>query len=182
METNLAFPPPSHLRCEQQLLLADFLLPTQPTAMKKKSANIRTIGYEQSDLARFTERLAAAGVDLIVDVRAVPLSRKPGFSKNQLATALAAKQVEYKHVVRLGAPRRVRDDLRADGDWSRYVRGYLAHLDGCDAEIQALLDLAAERTICLLCFERDPLVCHRSLITARMAEKQPGLVVDHLCC
>ena len=148
--------------------------------MKKKPASVRTIGYEQSNLEQFTERLATAGVDMIVDVRAVPLSRKPGFSKNRLIAALEAKQVEYKHMVRLGAPRAVRDDLRATGDWPQYARGYAAHLDGCDAEIQALLDLAAERTICLLCFERDPAVCHRSLITQRMAEKQPGLVIEHI--
>ena len=103
------------------------MLPT-PTAKKKKPASVHTIGYEQTDFARFAERLAAAGVNLLLDMRTVPISCKPGFSKHRLAAALAAVQVEYRHMDRLGAPRMLRDDLRANGDWSRHERGYFKHL------------------------------------------------------
>ncbi len=148
--------------------------------MKKKSASVCTIGYEQSTPTEFADRLAEAGIDMVIDVRAVPLSRKPGFSKNQLAAALTAMDVEYKHFVRLGAPKAVRDALRDGGTWAEYERGYNAHLADQGEEVQALLDLAAERSICLLCFEREPGVCHRSLIVRRMAAEQPDLVVHHI--
>ena len=148
--------------------------------MKKKPASVSTIGYEQSTPAEFAARLIEAKIDMIVDVRAVPLSRKPGFSKNRLAAALAAIDVEYKHVVNLGAPQEIRDALRDGGTWKSYESGYNAHLARYEGEVQALLDLAAERTICLLCFERKPEVCHRSLIAQTMADKYPGLVVDHI--
>lgn len=148
--------------------------------MKKKPASVSTIGYEQSTPAEFAARLAEAKIDMVIDVRAVPLSRKPGFSKNQLAAALTAIDVEYKHVVKLGAPREIRDALRDGGTWESYESGYTAHLAHHEEEVRALLDLAAERTICLLCFERKPEVCHRSLIAQTMADKQPGLVVQHI--
>ncbi len=148
--------------------------------MKKKPASVYTIGYEQSRPEEFAARLLKAQIDVVIDVRAVPLSRKPGFSKNKLRASLTAMDLEYMHFVGLGAPREVRDTLRAGGTWAEYVRGYHAHLRKCGAEVQALLDLAAERMICLLCFERDPAVCHRSLIAARMAENQPGLVIEHI--
>ena len=148
--------------------------------MKKKPASVYSLGYEQSRPEEFAARLAEAKIDMLIDVRAVPLSRKPGFSKNQLAAALMVIDVEYKHVVRLGAPREIRDALRDGGTWAEYERGYQAHLANCEPEVQALLDLAAERAICLLCFERDPAVCHRSLIAQRMADKRPGLVIHHI--
>ena len=153
-----------------------FDLPT----MKKKLACVCTIGYEQSTPAEFAARLIAAGIDMVIDVRAVPLSRKPGFSKNRLAAALTAMDVEYKHFVRLGAPKAIRDALRDGGSWEEYERGYSAHLARHEAEVQALLDLAAERSICLLCFEREPKVCHRSLTAQQMAAKQLGLVICHI--
>ena len=153
---------------------------TDLPTMKKKSARVSTIGYEQSTPAEFTARLLAAKIDVVIDVRAVPLSRKPGFSKNKLAAALTAIDVEYQHVVKLGAPREIRDALRDKGTWASYERGYNAHLSRYEEEVQALLDLAAERTICLLCFEREPEVCHRSLIARRMADKQPEIVVHHI--
>ena len=148
--------------------------------MKKKPASVSTIGYEQSTPADFAARLANAKIDMVIDVRAIPLSRKPGFSKNKLTAALAAIDVEYKHVIKLGAPREIRHALRDGGSWEAYERGYNAYLARHEVEVQGLLDLAAERTICLLCFERDPEVCHRSLIAQMMADKQPGLVVHHI--
>ena len=151
-----------------------------PLTMKKKPASVCTIGYEQSTPAEFAARLAEARINMVIDVRAVPLSRKPGFSKNQLAAALTAMDVEYKHFVRLGAPRAVRDALRDGGTWAGYEHGYNAHLARQREEVQALLDLAAERSICLLCFERDPEVCHRSLIARQMAAEQPDLVIHHI--
>lgn len=184
-----------HTRYEQGELLLETARPAYHTdrnqvrpnscssnlaTMKKKPASVSTIGYEQSSPAEFAALLAEAKIDRVIDVRAVPLSRKPGFSKNQLAAALTAIDVEYKHVVRLGAPREIRDALRGGGTWKSYESGYNAHLARYEEEVQALLDLAAERTICLLCFERDPEVCHRSLIAQTMADKHPGLVVHHI--
>lgn len=141
-----------------------------------------TIGYEQSEPEEFLRRLQSNGVELVVDVRDMPLSRKRGFSKNQLQTLLAEADIEYLHVKPLGAPKEIRHPLRAGGSWWEYVKGYEAVLRTRQTEVENLCHLAAQKSICLLCFERDPADCHRSLV-AREMERRAGkhlLSVEHI--
>lgn len=141
-----------------------------------------TIGYEQSEPALFLKLLREREVEIVVDVRAVPISRKPGFSKNQLSAALERAGIEYRHVVALGAPKRLRDRLRAGGSWWEYVKGYTACLKKVVNEVDDLVTLAATRRICLLCFERNAAECHRSLIANEMERRSAGLKlqVEHI--
>lgn len=158
---------------------------TKPTRRKSISAlatTFFTAGYEQSEPADFIRRLQSNGVEMIVDVRDMPLSRKRGFSKNQLQELLAEVDIEYLHVKPLGAPKEIRDPLRAGGSWWEYIKGYERVLKKQAAEIDALIKLAREKRICLLCFERNPAECHRSLV-AREMELRAGdspVQVEHI--
>jgi uncharacterized protein (DUF488 family) len=137
-----------------------------------------TIGYEGRTPDQLVADLRGAGVAAVVDVRELPLSRKRGFSKSSLAALLQAHGIAYVGERRLGAPREARHRLREGGAWAPFANAYLAHLDG---QAAALADLEAEarrRPTALLCFERDALACHRSLLTGRLARR--GLEVVHL--
>jgi uncharacterized protein (DUF488 family) len=139
--------------------------------------HLSTIGYEGASVAEFIAALKAAGTTLLLDVRELPISRKPGFAKAALRDALAEAGIEYRHERALGSPKDVRHRLRADGDVARYWRDFNAHL----ATQQGLLDeLAAtlSGSVALLCYERDPAQCHRSAVAAELARRTALAVTD----
>ncbi|HEY0721842.1 MAG TPA: DUF488 domain-containing protein, partial [Gammaproteobacteria bacterium] len=86
---------------------------------------IYTIGYEGLDIDGFISVLEEHGIDTVIDVRELPLSRKPGFAKKSLANHLQLSGVEYIHIGELGCPKPVRDRYREDGHWKRYAEGFL---------------------------------------------------------
>jgi len=141
---------------------------------------ICTIGYEGGTVAGFVRALKDAGVELVLDIRAAPVSRKKGFSKNQLAAHLADAGIGYRHLRGLGAPKRGREAARA-GDVESFERIFLEHME----EPEALLDLgeaialARAQPVCLLCLERDPKHCHRLIVGNRMAGES-GQKLRHL--
>lgn len=138
---------------------------------------IFTIGYEGATQAALIAALQDAGVHRVIDVRAVPLSRKPGFSKNVLAAGLKDAGIGYIHLKALGTPPEGREAARK-GDRAGLARVYAAQLEQPEAVAQArqMIDLAMEAPSALLCFERDPARCHRSLLLAAAA---PGAdVID----
>jgi len=137
--------------------------------------NFFTIGYEQSSIRRFLSLLRSREVQIVVDVRHIPLSRKPGFSKHQLSNTLENAGIEYRHVVNLGAPKKLREKLRNGGSWWEYIKGYNVVLQREVEWVDELVTLAATRRICLLCFERDASQCHRSLIAREMEQRSNGL-------
>ena len=126
---------------------------------------IFTIGYEGATQAELIAALCAAGVELVIDVRAVPLSRKPGFSKNVLAAALREAGIDYVHLKALGTPPEGREAARK-GRHDVLERVYAAQLETPEAALQLeqMLELAADKRSVLLCFERDPAACHRTLL------------------
>lgn len=126
---------------------------------------IFTIGYEGATQAELVAALQAAGVALLADVRAVPLSRRPGFSKNILAAGLRAAGIDYVGLKALGTPPEGRDAARR-GDHATLARVYAGQLELPEAALEAarLRELAAARPTAVLCFERDPNGCHRSLL------------------
>lgn len=128
-----------------------------------------TIGYEGADLSAFVRRLQIAGVSVLVDVRELPLSRRRGFSKRHLAELLAQHDIRYMHRRELGAPRDIRHELRETGDYRHYFRRFRVYLKTQHA---ALEQLVAEcvGTVVLMCFERDPEECHRSVVAAELAK------------
>ncbi|BCA57812.1 DUF488 domain-containing protein [Sphingomonas sp. HMP6] len=138
---------------------------------------IFTIGYEAATMADFLAALTRAGVQRVIDVRALPLSRRPGFSKTSLAASLAAAGIGYVHLKALGTPKRGRDAAKK-GDVETLEAVYADQLELPEAQAQAaqMLALAAELPSALLCYERDPRHCHRTLLLA--AEGQGAEVVD----
>jgi len=132
---------------------------------------IFTIGYEGTTMAEFIAALKAASVERVIDVRALPLSRRPGFSKTPLSGALAEAGIDYVHLRALGTPADGRSAARAGrhADMARIYAGQL-ELPEAIAEGALMLELAREKPSALLCFEREPAHCHRSLLLSAVAE------------
>jgi uncharacterized protein (DUF488 family) len=139
---------------------------------------IFTIGYEGATVGEFVDALQKAGVERVIDVRALPLSRRPGFSKTPLRGALAEAGIEYVHLKALGTPADGRAAARAGrhADMARIYAGQL-ELPEAIAQSGQMLALAAEKPSALLCFEREPVHCHRSLLLDAVAA---GAEIDHL--
>lgn len=140
---------------------------------------IFTIGYEGLDIDDFMSLLSEHGIETVVDIRELPLSRKPGFSKKALANVLNLSGLEYVHMVELGCPRPVRNSYRIDGDWKRYTADFLKYLMTQKDAITELAELVQSSTCALLCYEADFNFCHRSMV-ADAVNKQCGADIEHI--
>jgi uncharacterized protein (DUF488 family) len=142
--------------------------------------DLATIGYEGSTIDTVLTTLRDAKVGLLIDVRAVAQSRKPGFSKRQLAAALDEAGIGYVHLQGLGTPKPGRDAVRA-GHPERMEVIFREHMtsDRAQAELAQAKQLVRERHACLLCFERDHTTCHRRLV-AEMIVSDTHQSVVHL--
>jgi uncharacterized protein (DUF488 family) len=131
---------------------------------------IFTIGYEGTTVPEFVSALKGAGVERVIDVRALPLSRRPGFSKTPLRGALEEAGIEYVHLKALGTPSEGRTAARA-GRHSDVERIYAGQLELPEAMAQSaqMLELAREKPSALLCMEREPAHCHRTLLLNAVA-------------
>jgi uncharacterized protein (DUF488 family) len=131
---------------------------------------IFTIGYEATTTAEFLDALQTAGVERVIDVRALPLSRRPGFSKSPLRAALAEVGIDYVHLKALGTPADGRQAARA-GRQQDLEHIYADQLELPEAIVAAeqMREMAAEKPSALLCYERDPEQCHRSLLLGAAA-------------
>ena len=142
---------------------------------------IHTIGYEDSTVKRFLATLREAGVEQVVDVRALASSRRPGFAKTALTANLAGAGIEYLHLRALGTPAEGRAAARAGrhDEMRAIFTGHLA-TGRAQAELETLAGLVRDgRRLCLLCFEADPAHCHRSIVADALAERV-ALDVHHL--
>jgi uncharacterized protein (DUF488 family) len=139
-----------------------------------------TIGYQAATQAEVIARLQAAGVQVLVDVRAVAASRRAGFSKTLLAAGLAEAGIDYVHLRGLGTPAAGRTAARAGrvAEMQALYTDYLEHEPAAQAELAQAAEIASERPAALLCLEADARVCHRSLIAARLVERAGFEVAD----
>lgn len=142
------------------------------TAANGPRVRIFTIGYEGATVGEFVDALRSAGVERLIDVRAIANSRRPGFSKTPLRNALAEAGIDYVHLRALGTPADGRAAARS-GQHAELRRIYSGQLELPEALVEAarMLDLAAEKPSALLCYERDPGGCHRSLLLESAAPK-----------
>ena len=131
---------------------------------------IFTIGYENATVGEFLAALQEAGVKRVIDIRALPNSRRPGFSKTPLGNALAEVNIDYVHLRALGTPADGRAAARA-GRHAEMERIYAGQLELPEAIAQSaqMIDLAGEKPSALLCYERDPAGCHRSTLLSAVA-------------
>jgi uncharacterized protein (DUF488 family) len=146
-----------------------------------RKGKLFTIGYEQTPAKAVLDELQQAGVKLLVDVRAVTSSRRPGFSKNQLAAGLDERGIGYVHLSGLGTPKEGRLAARS-GNFELLHRIFAKHLTTTQAkedldELSALVKKAGP--VCLLCYERDHTHCHRQWI-AELIEERDGVKVENL--
>jgi uncharacterized protein (DUF488 family) len=138
-----------------------------------------TAGYEGRVQDELLDMLVAAGARVLLDVRAIPQSRKPGFSKRLLAASVEARGLKYVHIQPLGTPKPGREAARA-GRAAEMEAVFAQHMASEPAQ-QGLADatlLAAATPICLLCFERDPAFCHRRIVAGLITAKTGQRVVD----
>ena len=146
---------------------------------KTNGMTLFTFGYEGLSIEQFIARLKRAGVQTVVDVRELPLSRKPGFSKSAFSRALRKAGIPYAHFPALGCPKPIRDRYRADGNWPAYVKAFSAYLAKQDEAVTELAGISAKARACLVCFEADFDRCHRSIV-ARAVAHSGGPRVVHL--
>lgn len=146
-----------------------------------KAKKLFTIGYEQTPAKAVLDELQRAGVKLLVDVRAIASSRRPGFSKTQLAAGLDERGISYLHLRGLGTPKEGREAARG-GDMKALMKIYSAHLKTPQAkeEMDELATLVMKSgPVCILCYERDHTVCHRKFI-AEIIEDREGAKIENL--
>ena len=130
---------------------------------------LRTIGYEATTQGALIAALEGAGVEVVIDVRAVAASRRAGFSKRLLAASLAGARIDYVHLRALGTPKSGRQAARA-GRIDEMHTIYKAHLADPEAQLALAeaLDIARERPAALLCYEADAAGCHRRIVAERL--------------
>ncbi|HEX9955477.1 MAG TPA: DUF488 domain-containing protein [Allosphingosinicella sp.] len=137
------------------------------------------MGYEGKTVAEFHDELKAAGVDLLIDVRAVAASRRPGFSKTALKNGLAEQGIDYLHLRPLGTPAAGREAARK-GRVGEMREIYADQLETPEAlvSLEQALDAAGTRKAALLCYEKEAPCCHRAMLAERMIARTPFEVVN----
>jgi uncharacterized protein (DUF488 family) len=135
--------------------------------------NIYTLGYQGVDVDSYVSKLKAAGVGIVADVRETPWSHKRGFCKNILSGELSKAGIDYVHVKSAGNPK---ENRRTAPDLAECLRRYRIYLDENPTGITDLIDVirtaaSRNRTVCLICFERDADDCHRSILVDAMKKR-----------
>lgn len=133
--------------------------------MEDQTPRLFTIGYEGASAEQVVQTLVNLGIEVLADVRELPLSRKKGLSKTSLAALLADAGIEYRHFKQLGDPKPGRDAARS-GDFRTFERVFNTHMRTPEAQsaLDDLLSVASRKLTCMLCFERCATHCHRSII------------------
>lgn len=142
-----------------------------------------TIGYEKIDFTSWLSIIEETDIEVIVDVRERPLSRKKGFSKTHMAEALNEQDIEYIHLKQLGSPSDLRNELKQSGDFDVFFEQFETLLDQEEQKetLQILAEKVGQNTCCLICVEEDPDLCHRSRIAEYLKQLANGrLKVEHI--
>jgi len=119
-----------------------------------------TIGYEGTDLTDFLKTLKAAKIDVLLDIREIPLSRRKGFSKFALGQAMEAAGISYRHEKQLGSPKTIRHRLRDDGNYQQFFRDFERYLHRQLSLLETLIE-ELHGNVALLCYEKAHHQCHR---------------------
>lgn len=138
-----------------------------------------TIGYEGKTIDELLQALREAGVELLIDVRAVAASRRPGFSKTALAGALGEHGIDYLHLRPLGTPKAGREAARK-GRIAEMRAIFEEQLETPEAELAMARaeEAVGGRPTALLCFEADAAGCHRSIVAERLMARGRFDLVD----
>lgn len=134
-------------------------------------------GYEKETIDEFINKLKQHNISVLVDVRQYPLSRKYGFSKRALRAYLEKVGIQYQHIGELGSPKPLRDELKEERNYITFFNKYRAYIKNKHFEVQKIADLAQIKTICVMCFEKDCELCHRTIVADELLKIQPNLQV-----
>lgn len=151
--------------------------------LDSRGKRLFTLGYERLDIANFLEILKNSDIQTIVDIREIPISRKQGFSQNELREICRRHSLQYIHFKKLGSPTWLRRKLRVDGDYDFFFRRYREYLknNGGREFVARINKLATDKPTCLLCFERDHKACHRKIVASEIKKiNGNGLEIVHL--
>ena len=140
-----------------------------------------TIGYERMSLASFVARLKNFAIDCLIDVREIPISRKSGFSKSELAQRLNRENIRFLHLKELGSPKPIREKLKRNYDYSIFFRKMDEYLANKNEAIDTAYRYIADNTCCLMCFEHLAEECHRKIVAKKIKERDGnGLQVRNI--
>jgi uncharacterized protein (DUF488 family) len=140
-----------------------------------------TLGYSGFTPESYAATLRTAKVDVLIDVRRKPVSRKKGFSKNGLAAFLKSQGIEYRHLPELGMPETLLEERREGMELGDYLGSFARYLETCDEMLDELLKSCQEKACCLMCLEKQPAECHRSVIAKELRARANGrLKIVHL--
>lgn len=140
-----------------------------------------TIGYEKRNLDDFVFHLNEANIDCLIDVRDMPISRKKGFSKKALQSRLELEKINYVHFRDLGCPSHMRKKLKLDKDYQSFFREFAKLLSGKRAVLEKVSLYVQSNTCCLMCFEKPPEMCHRSVVAKKIKEMcGNGLTINNI--
>jgi len=137
--------------------------------LSRKTPVIYTIGYEGRTLEDFIQTLKEHHINVVIDVRELPLSRKKGFSKTALSNALEKNDIAYIHMKSLGTPKELRDKFKSKKiTFKEFALKYEEYLNTHPEALEKLLQCALMNTCVLMCYERDWKICHRRIIAEHM--------------
>jgi uncharacterized protein (DUF488 family) len=150
------------------------------TLLEKYLGIISTIGYEQSNIKDFIAQLKSAKIQRLLDIRELPISRRKGFSKQALKSALEDAGIAYDHLKALGDPKLGREAAR-EGRYAEFEKIFSAHIQESSAQdaLKLVSIMASREACCLLCYERDPGRCHRNIVAENL-KMYYNLDVRHL--
>lgn len=148
--------------------------------MATNRTTLATIGYELADLADFIATLKQAGINRLIDIRELPISRRKGFAKKALSEALTHAGIEYVHLRGLGDPKEGRQAVRA-GNLAQFERTFTKHMESerAQADLQSAVRYVAEGGACLMCYEHDHKACHRTIVAMTISRRM-DVTVRHL--
>jgi uncharacterized protein (DUF488 family) len=146
------------------------------------SISVFTIGYAERTIKEFIERLKRNNITVLIDVREIPVSRKPGFSKSRLSEILRNNDINYIHVKDLGSPKHLRKKLQQNNDYKSFFFEYRTYIDSKTKIVEELYkDVVSQETSCLMCMERLPEYCHRKIVAEKIKEIDGnGLVIINI--
>jgi len=132
-----------------------------------------TIGYEGRSIDDFVNILIENGIEQLLDVREIPISRKAGFSKNRLAELLKESGISYIHMKELGSPKEIRDNLHHTHDYEAFFKAYQYYIGTHFSLVQTAWEHVISKKTCIMCFEKNPCECHRSVLAQYLKTSMP---------
>lgn len=140
-----------------------------------------TVGYEGVGIDSFITRLKSYGINCLLDVREIPHSRRPAFSKSALSERLNQEHIQYVHLKELGSPKPIRENLRATKDYSDFFKNMETYLADKKETIENAYNYVIDNTCCLMCFERLAAQCHRKIVARKIKERDDnGLQITNI--